>query len=183
MSTRTLRVGLLMLLQASFLASLFASAALLPERVATHFNGAGQPDGWMTRTTHLMFMGIFGLIFPLFLIGICWGTRFLPVGLVNIPHREYWLASERKAESTAYLAWHAVWFGCLAECFVIGLHWLVVFSNQRQPVQLPLQWMLGILSPFLLGVAVWVYSLYRRFGRVDSGQNSNLSGHSEPTPA
>lgn len=163
MNTRHLRIWLLLALFVCFGVSLIVSASMLPERVATHFNGAGQPDGWMTRATHLCCMAAFGGLFPLFLIGVCWGTQFLPAGLVNIPHREHWQATERRAESTSYLTWHAVWFGCLALGFVIGLHWLIVLGNRRQPVELPIVWVLRILIPFLAGVAAWVFCLYRRF--------------------
>lgn len=163
MNSRHLRIGLFVVLLVCFGGSLYVSVPMLPERVATHFNGAGQPDGWMARATHLWCMAAFGVLFPLFLIGVCWGTRFLPAGLVNIPHREHWLAPERRADTVSYMTWHAVWFGCLALGFVIGLHWLIVFSNRRQPVGLPLVWMLGILVPFLTGVAAWVFCLYRRF--------------------
>ena len=176
MNTRPLRIGLLVLLYVCFGVSLFVSASMLPERVATHFNGVGQPNGWMSRTTHLIFMAAFGVVFPLFLIGVCWATRFLPAGLVNIPHRDYWLADARRAESASYLAWHAVWFGCLAQGFVIGLHWLVVWSNQRQPPSLPIAWVLGVTVPFLLGVAAWVFCLYRRFRAVGPDHSNARAG-------
>ena len=163
MNTLPLRIGLLVVLYIGFGVSLFESVPMLPNRVATHFDAAGMANGWMSRSTHLLFMSVFGLVFPLFLIGVCWSIRFLPAGLVNIPHREYWLADERRSETASYLVWHAVWFACLALGFVIGLHWLIVFSNQRQPPPLPIMWVLAVLGPFLAGVAAWVFCLYRRF--------------------
>lgn len=169
MNTLPLRIGLLVVLYVCFGVSLFASASMLPERVATHFDGAGVANGWMIRSTHLMCMSVFGLVFPNFLIGICWSIRFVPAGLVNIPHREYWLADERRSETASYLVWHAVWFACLALGFVIGLHWLVVLSNQRQPPQLPIAWVLGVVGPFLVGVAVWVICLVRHFRIAEPG--------------
>ncbi len=172
MNTLPLRIGLLVVLYIGFGVSLFESVALLPEQVATHFDGAGVPNVWMSRSLHLVFMSVFGLAFPLFLIGICWSIRFLPAGLVNLPHREYWLADERRNETASYLVRHAVWFACLALGFVIGLHWLVVLANQRQPPQLPIVWVLGVVGPFLVGVAVWVCCLYRRF-RVEGPAGGN----------
>ena len=163
MTTYQLRIALLVGLYACFALSLYFSASLLPDRTATHFNGAGQADGWMSRSEHLLFMGAFGLLFPLSMIGIFWSIRFLPKQLVNIPHRDYWLADERRAESTAYLGWHSIWFGALMLTFVIGLHWLIVLSNQLQPASLPFVWLMMVLGPFLLGVAGWVYCLQRHF--------------------
>jgi hypothetical protein len=169
MNTLPLRIGLLVVLYIGFGVSLFESVPMLPERVATHFDGAGAANGWMTRSTHLVCMSVFGLVFPLFLIGV----RFLPAGLVNIPHREYWLADERRGETASYLVRHAVWFACLALGFVIGLHWLIVLSNQRQPPQLPIAWVLGVVGPFLVGVAAWVICLYRRF-RIEGPAGGNM---------
>ena len=164
MNTRPLRLALIAGLYVCFIVSLFCSASMLPDRVATHFNGAGQADGWMSRLTHLLWMAAFGLLFPAFMMGIFWCTRFLPTSMVNIPHRDYWLADERRAETAAYLTGHSVWFGCLLQAFITGLHWLIVFSNQQQQPKLPLLWLMIILVPFLLGIAAWAYFLQRHFG-------------------
>lgn len=163
MSRFQLSVVVLILLFIVFGASMVATSSMLPDRVATHFDAAGKPNDWMNRSAHLTFMSIFGVLFPAFIIGICWCTRFLPKSMINIPHREYWLAADRRQESADYLFQHSIWLGCLGLGFVTGLHWAVVFSNQRQPVELPAVWVFSIAGLFLLGTAVWVYGLYRRF--------------------
>jgi ABC-type Fe3+ transport system permease subunit len=167
MKTHSLRIALLAGLFFCFVLSLIVSASLLPDRVATHFNGAGQADGWMSRSTHLLWMAAFGLLFPTFMIGVFWSTRFLPSSMINIPHRDYWLADERRAETASFLVWHSVWFGCLTQGLVIGIHWLVVLSNQRQPPTLPFLWVMAILAPFFLGIAAWVITLQQRFRAPD----------------
>ncbi len=72
---KTLRTPLLVLglLYLCFFGYLAASSSQLPERVATHFDGSGQPDGWSSRSDHLRFMLVFGLAFPLFVpaYGLC----------------------------------------------------------------------------------------------------------------
>ena len=163
MSRFQISIALLVLLFVGFGASLLATASQLPERVATHFNAAGEPNGWMSRSDCLAFMAGFGVAFPLFMIGICWSVRFLPVWMINLPHKEYWLANERRVESVDYVFRHSIWLSCLGLGFVIGLHWATTFSNQRQPVTLPVEWILSITGLFLSGVAAWVVCLYRRF--------------------
>ena len=163
--------GLLLLLgflYLGFIGYVVGSHDQLPERVATHFNAAGEPNGWMSRADQLAFMAGFGMAFPLFMIGICWSVRFLPVWMINLPHKEYWLAKERRAESADYVFRHSIWLGCLGLGFVIGLHWATTFSNQRQPVALPLEWVLSITGLFLVGVGAWVICLYRRFRSPDA---------------
>ncbi len=163
MSRFQLSITLLVLLFIVFGASLLTADSLLPERVATHFDADGEPNGWMSRADHLAYMAGFGVAFPVFMIGICWSVRFLPVWMINLPHKEYWLAEERRAESAGYVFRHSIWLGCLGLGFVTGLHWATVFSNQRQPVHLPIEWVLSIAGLFLVGVAGWVLCLYRRF--------------------
>lgn len=172
MNDKSIRIGLMLGLLGAFLGSLMASAGLLPDRVATHFNASGQADGWMTKLEHLTFMSVFGIAFPLFLMGIFWGTRFLPIGAINIPHREYWLSDTRRGESLSFLAWHGVWLVCMMEVLLIALHWMVVYCNRQSPPELPASWGLGLVIPFLIGVGIWIRKLYVRFAKPPMGETS-----------
>ena len=167
-----LSVALLVLLYVVFGASVLATVSLLPERVATHFNAAGQPNAWMSRDDHLGFVAGFGLAFPLPIIGICWSIRFLPAWCVNIPHKDYWLAKEHRAETDDYLFHHSIWHACLGVGIVTALHWATVFSNLRQTVQLPVMWVVGIAGAFLCGTALWVICLYRKLRLPDSARTA-----------
>src|SRR3954468_21478203 len=110
MKSRPTPALILGLLYLCFLGYLISSAPQLPDRVATHFGAGGEPDGWMSRSSHLLFMGVFGLAFPLFVVGLFFILRFLPDSGLNIPHRDYWLAPERRSETFAYLFRHSLWF-------------------------------------------------------------------------
>lgn len=112
------------------------SAPQLPETVATHFNAHGEPNGWMSRSANQMFMLLVGLCFPLLIVLLCCATRFMPSGLVNIPHRDYWLAPERRRETSDYLVRHSLWLACLAVCFVIGIQFSIVHANNQNPPHL-----------------------------------------------
>lgn len=171
------RLSLLVLaiLMVAFGASLIASIPMLPNRVATHFNAAGAPDGWMSRSQHLVFMAALGFGLPLFIMGMCWTARYLPMSAINIPHRDYWLAADRRDETVNYMFHQSIWLACLETGFMTGLHWAVVFSNLRQPVDLPLAWILSLTGVFLVGLAAWIVSLYRRFRRPDSHPTSPVA--------
>src|SRR6266568_3055820 len=93
----------------AFLGYLTYSAEHLPERVATHFDGAGHPNGWMSRSALLKGGAAFGLAFPLLVVGICALVRFLPAAAINLPRKEYWLAPERRGETNSYFLFHAWW--------------------------------------------------------------------------
>jgi uncharacterized membrane protein len=157
---------ILVLLYQGFLGCWFWSGSQLPELVATHFNGAGEPNGWMNRSDHQMFMLVFGLAFPGVIVLLSYATRFLPRGMVNIPHRDYWLAPERRRETSNYLTHLSLWLACLAVGFVIGLELSIVQANRQHPPHLSLIALLVVVVPFLAGVIVWVLIVMRHFRRV-----------------
>lgn len=174
MSRFKVSIALLVVLFFVFGASLLASISMLPDRMATHFDGNGEPNGWMTRSEHMVIMGFLGAVLPSFIMAICWTTRYMAASSVNIPYREYWMAEERRIESTEFVFEHSVWLACLFLAFVTGLHWCVVFSNQLKPVRLPLEWVLSDAGLFLVGITAWVVCLYRRFrapGSISSGNS------------
>ena len=147
---------------------LVASVGAFPDRVATHFDWAGQPDAWMTPEGYLTWMLAFGIVFPVLvtaMVGLL--PRAWPgLAFVNLPNRDYWFAPERRAESLAYLGRHACWFGCLMVLMVAGVHTLVLRAHEATPPTLPLMPFVALLVGFLLGVGVWILLLYRRFHRV-----------------
>lgn len=68
----------------------------LPPSMASHFAAGGQPNDWMGRGGFFAFyFGVVGLVTAL-LLGIGGLMRVLPDHLLNLPHREHWLAPERR---------------------------------------------------------------------------------------
>jgi hypothetical protein len=162
---KTLRVPSLVLALACivFVFYLFFSAPLLPDRVATHFAGSGQPNGWMSRSGHLLFTGLFGLGLPLFTAGICYAIRFLPATVISLPRRKHWLAPRRREETFAYLFRHSLWMASLEVGFVAGIHYLVVRANLATPVSLSTAESLGLVVLFAVGAGIWIFTLIRHF--------------------
>ena len=158
---------LLALLYLGFFAYLALSAGQLPQRLATHFGGGGQADGWMTRTGYLEFMSLFGLAFPLGLVGIFALARFLPAAAWNLPNRDYWLAPERRAATCACLLRYALWLACLILALVIEMHYTTIAANREHPPHLPMRFFFMLLGCFLAGLAIWLISFYRYFRRTD----------------
>ena len=78
---------ILAVLYLCFLGCWVWSGTQLPDRVATHFSFQGEPNGWMSRSANQTFMFIFGPAFPMFIVVLCYATRFLPPGLVNTESR------------------------------------------------------------------------------------------------
>ena len=90
----------------------------LPEIMASHFDGAGNPNGWMSKSFFFIFQGALLLL----IIGI---SLFLPKLIektpdrwVNLPNKDYWLAEERRAETIITIGKYQEWFGIAFVVFV-----------------------------------------------------------------
>jgi uncharacterized membrane protein len=154
---------LLLLLCLGFLVYVNQTMSLLPERIATHFGINGQANGWMSRSGYQVFISLTGLGLPLFIVLMGFLCRFLPTWTLNIPHREYWLAPDRRALTCEYLlAWY-FWLACLTVAFFGALHYLTVQANHSVPVHLPGLPFTVILAVFLGLIALWTIGLLRHF--------------------
>ena len=157
----------LVVLQAGFLLFVARSAAHLPERVASHFNAAGTANGWMPQSTYVRFIAGFGVVFPLlWAVGLPLLLRVTPVSLWNLPQREYWLSSERRGATQAYLSEHFRWFACLAVGFAAGVHASLVQANAATPPHLAGPAIGAVTVTFLAAGAGWTLILWRHFARL-----------------
>lgn len=136
----------------------------LPDRIATHFNGSGVPDGWMSRAT----LGFFDLVLLAFVLLVVIGsaalTRVFPVSLINVPHRDHWFAPERRRQSHQRLFRHMMWLACVVVAFLIGVRHVVFLANlQPGPPRLSGMGIVSLMAAFLAALVVWIVRLYRLF--------------------
>lgn len=137
----------------------------LPAIVATHFNAGGTADGFMGRDAYIAVFTSLVLVVPL-AAGLLPGALARRGGAgLNIPHREYWVAPERRDQTAAYLQAHGLWFAVLLCAFLAFVHAQVVRANQIQPPALSTTVFMAALGVFLLLVAVWLTLLMFRFRR------------------
>jgi hypothetical protein len=110
-------IALLLAAVGGALAHAYHLRSVLPERVASHFNAAGHPNGWMARDGFVIFyVGMVLLLaFVFLLVSLIIGR--VPPELVNLPNKNYWLAPERRAETAA---WMRGW-GCLMGTATVSL--------------------------------------------------------------
>jgi hypothetical protein len=143
------------------------SVQQLPERVASHFNGKGEPDGWMNRGQHVLSTLAFGsgLIFFLVIVSIV--PFILPDNLLSLPNRQYWLAPERRDETRRYIFRQLLWMASLTVCFLIGFNFSIVQANKRAPVQLYVWPFITTNAFYFVGLFVWILIFSRHFKRID----------------
>jgi len=138
----------------------------LPLRLASHFDGAGHPDGWMGRDPALLlyvgmvaFLGIlFGVLGP-------WIRRF-PDSMVNLPDKEYWLAPERRDRTYNRISDSMAWLGVLCLGLIIAMHELTFRANLLPRPHLGSEsWIL--LFVFLVVELAWVVRFLLSFSTPD----------------
>ena len=134
----------------------------LPDRLASHFGASGLPNGCMTKSH-------FVIVYALMIVP----AAYLEYGLartiekyprrLNLPNKDYWLASERRAGTFDYLAGFFAWYGCVVLLVEVLAMAMAMRANLNDPVRLPTGPIELVLGAFLIFNVVAVISMYRRF--------------------
>lgn len=144
---------------------LLATAGALPERVPTHFGAGGVPNAWMTPGGYTLFMLALTLGLPLLVAASVGLAPRLAPRLVNLPHRDHWLAPERRDGSLAFLGRQGCRLGCLMVLLAAGVHWLVLRASRLSPPRLEEGLLLAMLGAFVVALTAWIIAMFRRFPR------------------
>lgn len=148
-------------------AFVYATSGSLPPVVASHFAVGGNADGFMPRDDYLSLMLGVTIGVPLLVVFLSGSVRLIPIGLINLPNRDYWLDAERASETLAYLASRGAVLGSLVAAFMGFVHWLVLLANQRQPPHFPESMFLPGSLLFLALLVAWLIAFIARFRRRD----------------
>ncbi|MEZ5428051.1 MAG: DUF1648 domain-containing protein [Pyrinomonadaceae bacterium] len=134
----------------------------LPEKMASHFNAAGEPNGWMSKNVFFIFeAGLLLLILAEFTL-IPFLIRRSPAKMINLPNKDYWLAPERRDEAFAVIGNYFDWFSVLLAALFIAVNQLVFQANLARENISPLAiWV--VLCGFLAFVIFWLVKFVRRF--------------------
>lgn len=125
---RISRLAILLLLVLAFLQYVYF-APLLPERVASHFDAAGQADGWSSKTeffaANLAFVAGMALLF----LGVTTWLARIPPAWINLPHKDYWLAPERRAATMETIQRQMEWLAAATVALLLGIAQLTIQAN------------------------------------------------------
>lgn len=138
----------------------------MPSIVASHFDAGGAANGLMPRHVYLAVMIGVVVIVP---SAIALGTgllRGLPVDAISLPHRDIWLAPERREATLRTLSSSMQCFACLLIVFLCFVHHEVVEANLRTPPVLASRGFFIAVVVFLAVTIVGTVALIRRFAIV-----------------
>jgi len=138
---------------------------LLPACMASHFDAAGNANNWQPKQAFFeLYIGVtalalvIGFIIPRFI-------SVLPASMINLPHKDYWLAPERRAETMAFLEIQFAWFGCVFYFLLVCVFAEAMQANLRTPPRVSSATMLFLLVGFVAFVIAWSVRLVLRFRR------------------
>ncbi len=141
----------------------------LPPLMASHFGAGGVPNGFMSRDAFLGFHLVMVALMLAIFFGLPVLMRFIPVRFINLPHRDYWLAPERAAESLRYFEDRFNLFGLAVIAFLTAVQQLVYQANLTPDSRLPTIPFVALLAAFLVALIFFLIGTFRRFGKPPAG--------------
>jgi len=143
----------------------------LPNRMASHFGFNGQPNGWTSKLEFLGMMLSLQLGLAIFMLALTRIIRKLPISMVNIPHREYWLDENRADETLAWLGENLNWINAATCFFLMAIFYMTLQANLAEKVELS-SWECYIaLGLYLFVMSIFVAKIILRFRTIPSNQD------------
>jgi uncharacterized membrane protein len=150
----------------------------LPGLVASHFNAAGQADGWMPRAHMLKLEILLSLGATAGFAVLALVAAGIPDALINLPHRAYWLAPVRREETRRCLSGMVLSSGCGTLAFLLFLHQRVLHANLDGTHQLTPSFGVVLTVALVLIVGPVVRPLVRFWRPPAPRQSDNTPGES-----
>ena len=136
---------------------------ILPDELAVHFNTQGVPDRWDSKDSFMLTYSIIEAIVVGFGIVLALMLDRIPAWMVNIPHREYWLAPERREKSAEFLGNQLMWIEAVSLLFLIAIAQLIYTKNLGDPPPRLSNDFWYILVPFVAAMVWFSVRIIMRF--------------------
>jgi hypothetical protein len=101
----------------------------IPEILGSHFAKGGAVNAWQTKTAFFSTELAIIVLATVVSFGIPRIIAGMPVSVINLPHKEFWLSPERRDDTLSYIRVWSAWIGCA----------LLPFFAFRNGVSLPRQ--------------------------------------------
>ena len=143
----------------------------LPATVASHFDGAGHPNGWSSKAVFfgVMFgmMAMMGLVF----LGIPKAISHAPDSIISLPYRDYWLAKDRRDETMGFITRQLSWFGVATLLLIVATIQFTIDANLRHHPELPTKFMWAFWT-YMGFSTVWTVHFVGHFFHIRKQQHS-----------
>ena len=136
----------------------------VPHIVASHFDGAGNPNGWSSRPGFFaVYVGVLLLTIVVFALVPFWLGR-TPTPRLKLPNREYWLSTKNREATIDFIQVQFIWFAIANTVLGIFVVQRIIQANLRVNPHLDnsVWWALGLYGMFVVG---WLIRFFVRFVR------------------
>jgi serine/threonine-protein kinase len=137
----------------------------LPGVVASHFDGRGAPNGWQTKQAFFTFFVGVTVLCVLVGFGLASIIGAIPIQLINLPNKYYWLAPERREGTLEWLKAYFGWLACGIYVVMIVAFDYAAQSNLHPHDPPGAARLVYTLVGFLAFVIVWLVRMFTKFLR------------------
>jgi hypothetical protein len=133
----------------------------LPHNVAIHFSLGGESNGWMSKVSYIITFGFIGTLSSLLVMIPFYKFRSSTNDTINLPNRDYWLATERFQQTILDLMNFGIWFANVTLIIFIGAGFLILDANMHPNVHLiPFKYGIVLL---LIPFVILLWKFFRHF--------------------
>lgn len=134
----------------------------LPEHIASNFDLSGNPKEVGSKESFYINWLITIFVINAFVLIMKPIFRLAPVAMINVPNREYWLATpERRAQSCAKLTnMMASVFACVNVMLILVFQYVVsvnLYGKPSFPIWVPFM----IVPALMIFPIVWIFAAFR----------------------
>jgi hypothetical protein len=108
-------------------------APRLPEILGSHFAVNGAVNGWQSKGAFFSIELAVVVLAAVVGFGIPRMIGVMPVSLINLPNKEFWLGPERREGTLLYIRVWSAWFGCALLAFLLFVMELAFRANLSTP--------------------------------------------------
>lgn len=141
-------------------------APRLPEIVGSHFGASGSVNGWQTKPAFFLMELLMIVLAAVIAFGVPRIITSMPVSLINLPNKEFWLGPERREETLTYFRAWSAWFGCALLAFLLFVMELAFRANLHTPPRLNSAAFVPALIAFVLFSLFSTIRLVQRFAKM-----------------
>jgi hypothetical protein len=165
MNVRLRQLSLLVFLTLCLLGAAYAVYwhQQLPERMSTHFDLNGRPDGWSSRGSFFAVYYGMMVVSALLLLGAAFLFRFLPARMMNLPNKALWCSPEHQRETHDFLFYYFFWFASATLVLLIDLANQTFRVNLGKAAILP--HLILSLECYVGFTALWAAGMFAKFIR------------------
>jgi uncharacterized membrane protein len=149
------------ILATAMVALVLGTIGRLPPVVASHFDIAGTPNGWSSRSAYGVLLITMGAVLPAGIIGLVHALTRRGPHLLNIPTREFWTRPEQRQEAVRRVRAHIWWLGSILAGMAGAVHILILWAHASTPPRLSSAGIWVVLCGVILLIGQWTARWYR----------------------